>query len=329
MMKRSRFSLPRILGLLAGLSMSLTLAQAWAQQAREQGAPELCQACHSEAVEGYLHSKHGQKGNLRGPANQGSCLACHGQGALEHAKKGGGKGVGGVIGFANPAVTADQKSAVCLSCHEGNRQLAFWDSGKHKKNEVACSNCHSLHGTPGPGSTISLTRPNPTISPYVTTARQLEYETCTSCHREIRAQLLKTSHHPIVEGKLKCASCHNPHGALSRAMVNNESVNQLCTNCHTDKRGPFMWEHPPVEENCLNCHNSHGSAHAKLLNEKVPNLCQDCHDWSRHPGTFYSGNQGWSNATPNTRLVARSCINCHNEVHGANGPAGRGKRFLR
>jgi DmsE family decaheme c-type cytochrome len=174
-----------------------------------------------------------------------------------------------------------------------------------------------------------LKKPNPTVSPYVTTGRQLEYETCTACHKQIRSQLLKTSHHPIIEGKLKCTSCHNPHGALSHAMVKEESVNQLCTGCHTDKRGPYMNEHPPVEENCLTCHNSHGSPHAKLLSERVPNVCQDCHDWSRHPGTYYSGNQGWSATTPNTRLVARSCLNCHTTIHGSNAPAMRGKFFLR
>jgi predicted CXXCH cytochrome family protein len=90
-----------------------------------------------------------------------------------------------------------------------------------------------------------------------------------------------------------------------------------------------MNEHPPVEENCLTCHTPHGSVHAKLLNERAPNLCQDCHDWSRHPGTYYSGNQGWSAATPNTRLVARACLNCHTNIHGNNAPAMRGKFFLR
>ena len=29
--------------------------------------------------------------------------------------------------------------------------------------------------------------------------------------------------------------------------------------------GPYVWGHPPVEENCLTCHNPHGSNHARLL----------------------------------------------------------------
>lgn len=127
---------------------------------------------------------------------------------------------------------------------------------------------------------------------------------------------------------MRCSDCHNPHGALSPGMVKNESVNQLCTSCHADKRGPFMWEHPPVEENCMSCHNSHGSSHTKLLNEKVPQLCQDCHDWSQHPGTAYQGSLGFG-GTANTRFVARSCVNCHQEIHGSNAGSSRGKRFIR
>ena len=74
-------------------------------------------------------------------------------------------------------------------------------------------------------------------------------------------------------------------------MVRHETVNQQCYSCHAEKRGPYVFSHPPVDENCLSCHNPHGSSHTFLLNEKVPNLCQDCHDWSRHPGSFYGGQQ--------------------------------------
>jgi DmsE family decaheme c-type cytochrome len=117
-------------------------------------------------------------------------------------------------------------------------------------------------------------------------------------------------------------------------MVKAETVNQQCYSCHADKRGPFMFEHPPVEENCLSCHNPHGSSHARLLNEKTPNLCQDCHDWSRHPGTFYGGGHGFTlNGAPNpgvsTRFIARNCLNCHNAIHGTNAPANRGLFLIR
>jgi DmsE family decaheme c-type cytochrome len=163
-----------------------------------------------------------------------------------------------------------------------------------------------------------------------------QQEVCFTCHRDIRALVMRPSHHPIVEGKVKCTSCHNPHGALSPAMVNAESIKELCTTCHADKRGPFLYEHAPVEESCLNCHNPHGARTVKLLNEKVPNLCQDCHDAAQHPGTMYDADNNFNAPVtttppsgPNTRFIARSCMNCHNEIHGSNTPGVRGRRFVR
>ncbi len=336
MVDRPRFNWSHVLGKWSGSALFLALAGAllfFSQPTAAQApGPEVCKNCHSDHVESYLATKHGQKGNVSGP----DCQTCHGDGT-EHVKAGGGRGVGGILGFNSKAIPADRKAGVCLSCHEGNRHLAFWDSGKHKKNDVSCNNCHSLHGTPGAGASFALRKDNPSVTPFQTTARQLQYETCTSCHKQIRSQLLKPSHHPIIEGRVKCTDCHNPHGALSHAMVNNESVVQLCTSCHTEKRGPYIWEHPPVEENCLTCHNSHGSNHNRLLVEKAPNMCQDCHDASRHPGTVYGGGGGFSPvpvppavaAVPNTRLIARGCVNCHNNMHGSNAPGMRGKFFLR
>jgi predicted CXXCH cytochrome family protein len=113
-----------------------------------------------------------------------------------------------------------------------------------------------------------------------------------------------------------------------------------------------VFSHPPVEENCVTCHNPHGSVHARLLNESAPNLCQDCHDGSRHPGTIYgaaggfncapgdtSASSGVLNCPPNrvgqpnpgvnTRLVTRACNNCHTAIHGSNAPGARGQFFTR
>jgi len=43
--------------------------------------------------------------------------------------------------------------------------------------------------------------------------------------------------------------------------------------------------------------------------------------YNKEPGTF--------NRSVSTRLIARSCLNCHNAIHGSNAPGARGKYFIR
>jgi DmsE family decaheme c-type cytochrome len=290
--------------------------------------PEVCKNCHEDYVVSFEASIHGKKGHPKSPASAGGCFVCHGDGT-EHVKAGGGRGVGGIVNPSprNKSMTAEAKSNICLGCHTDNRHLAFWDAGRHRKNDVSCSNCHNTHG----GNDRLLRVENPPIQGLVNTSQVPQQEVCFTCHRDIRAQVLRPSHHPIQEGKIKCTNCHNPHGALSHAMLLHETVNEQCYSCHADKRGPFMFEHPPVEENCLTCHNPHGSRSARLLREKPPNLCQDCHDAAQHPGTAYDLTEAFPpiGTAPNTRFIARSCLNCHAAIHGSNAPASRGRRFVR
>jgi len=331
MSDRSHCRLVRVLTLLVGALLVVVGVDTLSPQLATAQAPgpEVCKACHSAYAESYEASIHGKKGHPKVPANNGECAACHGDGSA-HVKAGGGRGVGGIVNPSprSKSLTPEARANICLSCHSDNRHLAFWDSGRHRKNDVACTNCHSTHG----GNPSLLNVQNPPIRPFETTSQVPQQEICFTCHRDIRALVNRPSHHPIPEGKIKCSSCHNPHGALSPAMVNNESINQLCTSCHADKRGPFMFEHPPVEQNCLICHNPHGSRSVKLLNEKVPNLCQDCHDAAQHPGSAYDLTEAFKGAggtAPSNRFFARGCLNCHNQIHGSNAPASRGRRFVR
>jgi DmsE family decaheme c-type cytochrome len=144
----------------------------------------------------------------------------------------------------------------------------------------------------------------------------------------VKSQANKLSRHPILEGKVKCSDCHNPHGTPSHGMIKADNVNQLCYKCHADKRGPFVWEHAPVEENCLICHNAHGASHTKLTVAKVPNICQDCHDASRHPGQIWDTKAGFpgspGSSSQSSRFWGRSCLNCHTNIHGSNGPKNPG-----
>lgn len=269
-----------------------------AEGAGNYAGAEACRKCHEEKIASLSKTSHWKTGVSASPLNQQGCESCHGPAAL-HVEKKGGRGVGEVRSFAK-AQAAEDKSSVCLSCHENSKILSSWDLGMHKKNDVSCTNCHSIHKK----------------DEYAK-----EYATCAACHKDKRADIAKRSHHPISEGKVKCSDCHNPHGSTGPSMIKADSTNELCYSCHPEKRGPFVWEHPPVEENCTTCHTPHGSSNLKLLAEKIPNLCQSCHDVQRHPGTRYSSETAFTGQSPSNRFFGRSCMNCHNAIHGSNAPA--------
>src|SRR5262245_59454632 len=120
MADRAQFRVARWVSRLAGLFLAsgLGLSQAVAQA---PGA-DVCGRCHEDMVASYQASIHGKKGHPKAPANAGECVACHANGA-EHVKAGGGRGAGGIVNPSprNKAMTAEAKSAVCLTCHSDNR----------------------------------------------------------------------------------------------------------------------------------------------------------------------------------------------------------------
>ncbi|MCM2276660.1 MAG: DmsE family decaheme c-type cytochrome [Oligoflexia bacterium] len=278
--------------------------------------PQSCAKCHEDEVAGFKGSHHVRAWSSKEDQAKNSCSTCHGDGA-EHIKAEGKAPM--PIPMKGKNIDAAKANDSCLKCHNQTGNLAFWGAGKHGKNDLTCASCHSMHGK-------GTVKPGPDV--------------CFTCHKDVKHDSMKLSHHPIIEGKVSCSDCHNPHGTLNHGMLRAESTNQLCYKCHTDKRGPYVWEHPPVEENCLSCHVSHGSRNQKLLVEKTPNLCQNCHEWSRHPSTAYQGNGGFENVKTSTfksQLAARSCQNCHPKIHGSFAPhnpaSGRGynggKYFVR
>jgi DmsE family decaheme c-type cytochrome len=101
------------------------------------------------------------------------------------------------------------------------------------------------------------------------------------------------------------------------------TLNETCYQCHAEKRGPFLWEHPPAREDCANCHEPHGSNHPSLLVNRMPLLCQQCHMSAFHPSTAYTGvNASAGVSRLDIHAASKSCLNCHSEVHGSNHPSG-------
>ena len=261
---------------------------------------EVCKNCHANSYETYKIHKHSTKADSRTPANRGECAACHGDGTA-HVKAGGGRGVGGIVNPASKTLAADAKNGICLTCHKGGKRI-HWSQSLHASRDTACTSCHQVHTT------------HDKVRDKIT-----QTDVCFTCHQDKRAQVNRPSRHPILEGKVACSDCHNPHGSAGRVMMVRDNVNDTCYTCHMEKRGPFVRNHQPVQEDCSICHNPHGTTTPNLLKARPPFLCQSCHEPTGHrpsPGAF--GSAGFSTGTAN--LLARGCVNCHTNIHGTNNP---------
>jgi len=292
--------------LLIFFSNAFVAAPAFAQGAAAPG-PEVCAGCHEAAVNYYKSSVHGQKGNLRGPANAGECSTCHGNGT-EHVKAGGGRGVGGIKnpGGKSASMETEDKNAICLGCHGGDSKRSHWEGSTHQARGNACTSCHTMHTKDKVLS--KLTQP----------------EVCFSCHKDKRVEVNRMSRHPILEGKVACSDCHNPHGSIGKALMKRDSVIETCYQCHAEKRGPFVHAHDPVTEDCSVCHNPHGTVADTMLKLRPPFLCHQCH--TPHGGQIAQarGQPGQSaNITGKSGVnytQGRGCLNCHTQIHGGNNP---------
>ena len=328
-----------LIGMLSGIAFMLC-APAQAAEDGSAGAAAAyaakgavtCLKCHDEGhVADVLQTPHAMKGDSRTPFAQHGCESCHGA-SPEHVTsagkvKPGEKPIKPAVMFSGPAATpVKERNEVCLACHENTTRIN-WQGSKHDRENVACNSCHTVH-VKKDNVLVKATQP----------------ETCFSCHAQQRAESFQYSHHPMREGKVVCSDCHNPHGAVGNTKLLKEfTINETCYLCHTEKRGPLLWEHQPVRENCMNCHAPHGSSQARLLTERLPYLCSTCHSGTSNSSSgFFGGHQslpggaasaGQTNAWQlakgimNNELNYRGCLNCHTQVHGSNSPTGTA--FLR
>jgi DmsE family decaheme c-type cytochrome len=256
---------------------------------------KVCMTCHATQTAAFEKTLMGRIGKTQ--KGKFDCENCHGPGSA-HVKAGGGRGVGGIISFRpnDMSRTAEENNGLCLGCHQkGDR--TYWSGSTHETRGLMCTNCH-------------------TIMKEVSRKHQLktafEPDTCFQCHKDRRAQMARSSHMPLREGKLTCTNCHNPHGSATASLLREASINDNCYKCHAEKRGPFLFEHAPVRENCLNCHDPHGSVNEYLLKVSRPRLCTECHAFGH----------GTTGGPLQVQSISRQCQNCHTQVHGTNSPSG-------
>jgi DmsE family decaheme c-type cytochrome len=247
---------------------------------------EACATCHEAEAKNFASNPHSKLSQMHSGV---TCEACHGAGKA-HVEGGGDKSK-----IFNPAsATAKEVDAKCLSCHSGKH--ANFDRSPHAKAGVSCVSCHSVHAAAGPEHLLKIAQP----------------ALCFQCHADVKPQFAMPFHHKVNEGVVKCSDCHDVHGTFENSSLKSTAdQNAICTKCHTETRGPFVFEHAPVKaEGCVSCHTPHGSQNARLLN--MPNvvpLCNQCHSQVA-AGAVHGMYAGSSTQTP--------CIDCHTMIHGSN-----------
>ena len=261
---------------------------------------EACKTCHEDMpTQGFYKTFEDSRhfvttlDTKKGPEFHG-CEACHGPGG-EHIAGGGDKTK--IFSFTDKS--ARDVSQRCLKCHEYGQEHANFSRSAHVQNNVSCVDCHSPH--------------HPKETQYLMRTKQPQL--CYGCHIEIKQQFSRTFHHRVNEGLLNCTDCHNPHGGtLARSLRATASQDTVCFKCHSDKAGPFVYEHPAVKiEGCVSCHVPHGSSNPRLLKRSQVNLlCLECHSLT------VDSDVATVPSFHNQSSKYQACTLCHVAIHGSN-----------
>jgi DmsE family decaheme c-type cytochrome len=253
----------------------------------------ICQTCHQEVWDKHFaNTPHSAL--LKG--EQHGCQSCHGPG---QAHVDGGGDISKVIRFEtlSPAQTA----AICTKCHQSSLETQNFAKSAHLASGVSCTSCHSPHNSKDVN--------------FLLVKQQTDL--CYGCHAAQKAEFARPYRHRVDSGLIQCSDCHNPHGTQVGHQVRAAAGQfAVCTKCHTDTMGPFVFEHAPVktEESCLNCHTPHGSTNPRLLQVNNVNfLCLRCHT----PNMKGAAGQPIG-PVHNQNSKYQACTMCHTQIHGSN-----------
>lgn len=279
---------------------------------------ETCKACHEDQFNNFAHTKHSKLSESSSWKDKVTgCESCHGPGQA-HVEGGGDKTK--IKNFKE--LSAKEVSDSCLACHAGKEAHNNFRRGEHWRNDVSCTECHSAHGEPaadnvgGSMTFVGSTHQDRNTQRPEAMLRQSEPQLCMSCHNETKSQFNKPFHHRVPEGTMKCSDCHNAHGGFETKQTKlANGADAGCIKCHSNKQGPFVFEHGPVKtEGCSACHTPHGSSNPKMLRRaSVRQLCFECHTGIQDelsPQAPSLHNQA--------QVRFQQCTVCHSAIHGSN-----------
>lgn len=247
-----------------------------------------CVGCHVSTAEGLATLPH--KALVSGDDLSSACTSCHGDGAGHPNEP------GTVLAFAGE--TLQRQNAVCSGCHAEQHK----GNSAHARAGVACVDCHAVHGNE---SSVALPAGFDRIDEGSAT--------CAACHDDVLAQFAFNKRHRLQENSISCISCHDPHERAAGARLGG-ATETVCTECHADKDGPFLFEHDASRvEGCIACHTPHGSSNRHLLtHQQTGELCYSCH---ADVPQFHLGFAPVGDPRFGTGTV---CTNCHVTIHGSN-----------
>lgn len=246
-------------------------------------AREMCAACHDEG-ETFATGAHGRAMAARGEdVLERSCVTCHGPGEAH------------IEDPSTENIVRWPGKEACATCHPSFPGRLGLANAAHERHDLSCFDCHDeghVENAEGVGETLLKARP---------------FELCGDCHSLQASSFSRPFAHREGAEPFDCTACHTAHGTGRVGRLASFNRTGVCTDCHEEKSGPFVFPHPPhALDGCLACHEPHGSTNPRMLTRHtVLNLCLECH--SDVPA-FHDL----------SRPRFRSCQACHSAVHGSN-----------